>query len=369
MTATEMTFTVDSKPFAAACTVAGRRIPTKPEPPILGGARLEVADGRLTVAAFDYTVSSASTVEVTGAQDGRCLVSGRLLAELARSLPAKPVTAAPGPKGLNLTCGTVRLSLPTLPVEDYPTLPTLPDPAGTVDAQSFAEAVERVAPAADLGGAAGLPALTGVHLTLGPGGIDLLATNRYRGAALTIGWAPGGPNTDIAALVPAAVLIDFAKLVDAPGEITITYGEGVVGLSLPHATVICRQLDARQFPASLPKQLPGKSDTPVTVAVGPLTAAVKRAAMVLEPTAPVRLDFSTGEVSVGGTGEGDVAETLPCDAAGPGALGIKAVYLLDALGMTHAEKVEFTLPARKRQALILTVPGDASYRHFVMPIV
>lgn len=367
-TITALAFEVDSKAFATACAVAARRVPQKPEPPVLGGTLLEVADGRLRVSAFDYNVSSTSVLEVTGARDGRCLVSGRLLGELAKTLPAKPVTATLGTGSLALTCGTVRLSLPTMTVEDYPTLPVLPDPIGTVDATVFAEAIERVAPAADLTGAAAAPSLTGVYLTFGPSDIGLIGTNRYRGAALSIGWTPGGPNTEASALVPAAVLLDLARLVDAPETLTITHGSGTVGFSLMRCALICRQLDAGSFPTNMPAQMPPRADEPVTIAVGPLTAAVKRAAMVLEPSAAVKLAFTPGQVAVGGTGTADVEEPLECDATETAQVGLRPSYLLDALSMVHADKVEISLPASKRRPMVLSVPGDASYRHFIMPI-
>lgn len=365
-TITELGFQVDARPFAAACATAARRVPTKPEPPTLGGILLEVLDGRLTVSAFDFDVSTSSTLEVTGASDGRCLVSGRLLAELAKTLPAKPVTAALGATALALTCGTVRLSLPTMTVEDYPALPTLPEPIGTVDAQTFAGAIERVAPAA---AAIGTPpaALTGVHLAFGPDGIRVMATDRYRCAVLTIGWTPGGPNVDAAALVPAAMLLDLARLVDAIEPITITHGTGTIGFSLPHATIIGRLLVAKEFPVGLPKQLPARSDTPLVVASAPLAVAVKRAAMVLESASPVVLEFAPDEVTVGGDGDGAADETLPCNAETEVDVKFRPQYLLDALNMCGGKEVEFTLGGRRKPA-ILSVPGDPSYRHSIMPV-
>ena len=49
---------------------------------------------------------------------------------------------------LELVCGSARFTLPTMPVEDYPTLPEMPSSAGTVDAAAFASAVAQVAIAA-----------------------------------------------------------------------------------------------------------------------------------------------------------------------------------------------------------------------------
>ena len=56
----------------------------------------------------------------------RVLVSGRLLADICRSLPNKPWRSPPTAPRSSLTCGSARFTLPTMPVEDYPALPTMP---------------------------------------------------------------------------------------------------------------------------------------------------------------------------------------------------------------------------------------------------
>ncbi len=64
--------------------------------------------------------------------EGRALVSGRLLADICRSLPAKPVEMTIDGAKVSLTCGSARFSLQTMPVEEYPSLPDMPEATGTV---------------------------------------------------------------------------------------------------------------------------------------------------------------------------------------------------------------------------------------------
>ena len=97
----------------------------------------------------------------TSTDEGRALVSGRLLADICRSLPSKTVEMAiDGPKVV-LTCGSARFSLQTMPVEDYPTLPDMPEAPGTVPSDVFANAVSQAVTAA--GRDDMLPVLTGVR--------------------------------------------------------------------------------------------------------------------------------------------------------------------------------------------------------------
>lgn len=76
--------------LADAVAWTARALPARPTVPVLAGIRLQAAD-ELILSSFDYDVSAQATVPVTTEEPGSALVSGRLLAEISRSLPAKPV--------------------------------------------------------------------------------------------------------------------------------------------------------------------------------------------------------------------------------------------------------------------------------------
>ena len=118
---------VERDALADAVAWTAKSLPTRPSVPVLAGVLLRVTDGNLTVSGFDYEVSSQVTVEVQADSDGAALVSGRLLAEITKALPAKPVEIAAVGAHLELVCGSARFTLPTMPVEDYPTLPEMPE--------------------------------------------------------------------------------------------------------------------------------------------------------------------------------------------------------------------------------------------------
>ena len=105
-----MKFRVARDDLADAVAWVAKSLPTRPPVPVLGGILLEVEGSTLTVAGFDYEVSTrargvggqpghARRRRRRGAGDERVLVSGRLLAEITRALPAKPVdVAVDGPR-------------------------------------------------------------------------------------------------------------------------------------------------------------------------------------------------------------------------------------------------------------------------------
>ncbi len=161
-----MKFRVERDVFAEAVAWAARSLPVRPPVPVLAGLLLEVSDSPagLALSSFDYEVSANAQIDVTAAEAGRALVSGRLLAEISRSLPAQPVDVSVEGTRVVVSCGSARFTMPTLPVDDYPALPEMPTTAGTIGADVFAAAVSQVAIAA--GRDDTLPVLTGVRIEI-----------------------------------------------------------------------------------------------------------------------------------------------------------------------------------------------------------
>ena len=85
-----MKIQVERDVLADAVAWTARALPARPAVPVLAGMRLQAGD-ELTLSSFDYDVSAQATVPVTTEEEGSALVSGRLLAEISRSLPARPV--------------------------------------------------------------------------------------------------------------------------------------------------------------------------------------------------------------------------------------------------------------------------------------
>ena len=144
----DLKFRLTREDFADAVAWVARNLPSRPTVPVLAGVLLTGSDEGLTVSGFDYEVSAEVQIPAEIASPGSALVSGRLLSDIVRALPAKPVEVSVEGTRVSLTCGSARFSLPTMAVEDYPTLPTLPDETGVVSSDLFAEAIGQVAVAA-----------------------------------------------------------------------------------------------------------------------------------------------------------------------------------------------------------------------------
>jgi DNA polymerase III subunit beta len=378
-----MKFRVERDALADAVAWTAKSLPSRPSVPVLAGAMLRVSDGELQVSGFDYEVSSQVGVMVHADADGAALVSGRLLAEITKALPDKPVEIAAVDAHLELICGSARFTLPTMPVEDYPALPVMPESAGTVDAAAFATAVSQVAVAA--GKDETLPMMTGVRVELNGSMLALLATDRYRLAVREIEWNPDDPQVSVNALVPARTLAETAKaLGPLGGEVTLSLatsgvGEGMIGLTGGDRRTTSRLLDGANYPP-VRNLFPASHNAQARVPVAALTEVVRRVSLVAERNTPVRLAFSTDGlvVEAGSSEEARASEALdatfdaPAGGEEPWVLAFNPAYLLDGLNALNAPTAVFSFVEAGKPAVIApggedgtVVPG---YRYLIMPI-
>jgi DNA polymerase-3 subunit beta len=369
-----MKFRVAREDLADAVAWVARSLPSRPPVPVLGGILLTVEGDTLSVVGFDYEVSTRAEVAVDAQTGGTALVSGRLLAQITSALPAKPVDVEVDGAKVAIRCGSARFSLPTMPVDDYPALPEMPESSGTVSAAAFADAVSQAAVAA--GKDDTLPMLTGIRVEIDGERITLAATDRFRLAVRELSWAPSLSDTSTAVLVPAKTLADTARSMAAEGEVTIALGDGLIGLAAGGRRTTVRLLDV-EF-VKYRSLLPTEHTTTVDVSVAELSEAIKRVALVTDRGHHLRMQVTDGSLGLaaGGDDEGSAEEELAVTADGAELLiAFNPGYLLDGLGVLRTDTVRLAFTTPARPALLLPVaadsdggaPADPAYRYLVMP--
>ena len=371
-----MELRVERDALADAVVWTARSLPARPPMQVLLGLLLETRDNGLSVSGFDYEVSSQITVDVTTAEPGRVLVPGKLLADIVRSLPAQPVDLRLEGTRVVLTCGSARFTLPTLPVEDYPSLPEMPTVAGSLESDVFGAAVAQVALAA--GRDDTLPVLTGVRVEIDGDQLTLAATDRYRLAVRTLTWKPDQPDMTTTALVPARTLADTAKALTNGPEITLALatggsGEGMIGFAGGGRRTTSRLLEG-EFP-KYRSLLPSESSAFAEVETAQLVEAVKRVALVATRNSPVRLSFSAEGLvlEAGGQDDAQASERLHCGWEGEEmSIAFNPQYLLDGLGAVDSDSttLSFTGPTRPAVLTGKREPDGsiADYRYLLMPV-
>ena len=366
---------VERDTLAQAVTWAARTLPSRPSMPVLSGVMLIAYNDSLTLSSFDYEISARVRVMVDVIETGRVLVSGRLLADITKSLPAAPVVLKLEGNRVSIECGRSSFTLPTLPVEDYPSLPDMPTTAGNVDGDVFAEAVAQVAIAA--GKDDTIPVLTGIRMEIDGNSVTLAATDRYRLAVRTFPWSQTSHSIELNTLVPARILADAAKSMGATKLVELAIapdGEKLIGFEAEGMRTTTRLLDG-EFP-KYRSLLPNESSTTAVVDTAELVNAVKRVALVAERNTPIRMNFSNGEINMR-AGSGDDAqatEVLEAQLDGDSIeIAFNPGYLLDGLHAIDAPKARFSFTLATKPAVITGMTNEQTdtetdYRYLLMPV-
>ncbi|WP_024286350.1 DNA polymerase III subunit beta [Cellulomonas sp. KRMCY2] len=372
-----MRFRVDRDVLAEAVTWTARSLPTRPPVPVLAGVRLEAdSTGVVQLSSFDYEVSARSEIAADVSEPGTVLVSGRLLAEISRALPGKPVDVVLDGTKVSVTCGASRFTLLTMPVEDYPALPAMPAVVGTIAGDDLTQAVAQVTIAASRDDT--LPLLTGVRMEIEGDLITLLATDRYRLALRELRWTPASPGMSSVALVRARTLSDAAKSLGGSDRVTVALSAGggvdLIGFEAGgrHTTSLLVDGD---YPA-VRRLFPEETPIHAVVTTQALTDAAKRVALVAERNTPIRLSFTEGQVVLD-AGQGDDAqasEALEATLDGEDiTVAFNPQFLLDGLGALSTEFVRFSFTHPNKPVEFTgqrTIDGDddRSYRYLLVPI-
>lgn len=373
-------FRIERDVFADAVAWTARSLPLRPSVPVLAGLLIETSPEGLTLSGFDYETSTRATIPADIADDGKALVSGRLLAEIVKALPAKPIDVSLDGNKVQVNCGSARFSLQTMPVEEYPRLPQMPSTTGSVPADTFLTAVQQAAAAA--GRDEMLPLLTGVRLELEGSTISLMATDRFRASLRDLAWSPKSTTISAQALVPARVLTDTARSLAEGSQVTIAVSaaetdgligfEGTVGGGTRRTTTRLLEGD---FPR-VRQLFQSAAETVAYVSTAELIDAVKRVALVAERNTPVRLTFSEGQLLLeAGTGEeAQASESIEASVEGADiSIGFNPNYLMEGLSVmtdpvVHLSFTQHTKPAALAGVGEIGATPNTAFRYLIMPV-
>jgi DNA polymerase-3 subunit beta len=140
----------------------------------------------------------------------------------------------------------------------------------------------------------------------------------------------------------------------------VIFGAGDVWLT-------SRRIDG-QFP-NYKQLLPESFEAELTTARAPLLEVIRRAGVLAQRNAPLRLRFAEGELTVSAQTQdvGEARESIPIEYAGePLEIGFNPEFLRDGLEAVSTESVELKLINPLRPGLV--VSPEESFWYLIMPI-
>ncbi len=363
---TGLKVTVSREELAQRLAVVARGVSTRTAVLVLGGIRLHAEAGRLHLAATDMELSLRASLGAAVDGEGETVVPGRLLLDIARSLPGEDVTIEHRATEavLTVTAGSANYRLHTYSAEDFPRLPdTETTPLHAIERDALIETVARVGRSASRDESR--PVLTGILVRFEPGKVVMAATDSYRLAVKET--VVSGPLPELEAIIPARALQELTRIAAAADEVQLGLQENHVVFGADGTWLTTRRIDG-QFP-NYRQLLPEQFEYELQLSRDELLNVVRRVSLMAQRNSPLRLRFDEGELTVSAITQdvGEARESLPVAyTADTMEIGFNAEFLRDGLESLDSETVTLKLISPLRPAVLEGEAGD--YTYLIMPI-
>jgi DNA polymerase III subunit beta len=351
--------------LVARLAVVSRAVSSRGPVQVLAGVLLRAEGGLLELAATDMEVSLRTTLPEEIEGGGALVVPGRLLVDLARLLPEDEVVLEhKAEEGVvHLSSGSYASRVNIYSAEDFPRLPPVDVPLQDIDRASLLETVERVSRSASRDESR--PVLTGILVRFEGTTLTMAATDSYRLSVKETELATAGPELE--AIIPARALTELGRIAASVETIQLGVHENHVVFGAGEAWLTTRRIDG-QFP-NYRQLLPESFEAELELPRGELLDVVRRAGVMAQRNAPLRLRFAEGELTVSAQSQdvGETHETIPAGYSGdPLEIGFNADFLREGIESVSGESVRLKLINPLRPGLITA--DDDAFWYLIMPI-
>jgi DNA polymerase III subunit beta len=366
VTGTSLKLTVARDELVRQLAIVSRAASTRTTVQVLGGILLRAEPDRLHLGATDMEVSLRSSLEAEIESEGAVVVPGRLLVDIARSLPGEDVAVEhrSGEGVVEITSGAAVYRVHTYNAEDFP---RLPEPAGTemvaIDADALLETSAKVSRAASRDESR--PVLTGILVRFEGDSLIMAATDSYRLAVKETSLSEAGPELD--AIVPARALAELGRIAPGASELELGVQENQVLFASDGVLLTTRRIEG-QFP-NYRQLLPESFEHEVALPREELLEVVRRVSVMAQRNAPLRLRLADGELTVSAQTQdvGEARETMPAGFSGEALeIGFNPEFLRDGIESADGDELRLKLISPLRPAVLQGAGDDFSY--LIMPI-
>ncbi|MCU6454336.1 DNA polymerase III subunit beta [Sphingomonas sp. A2-49] len=339
-------FEIDAPSLRAALADVAGVVEKRNTIPVLSNVLMVVTPSALTLTATDLEAWGERHVTLDGTADAMSLtVEADVLNRIAKKLPSEAsVRFAYADGKLTVSAGRSRFSLPTLPIEDFPVLPSK-----DWDAEFEMQAIYLSGALSTVGFAASTEEtryyLGGVFMHA-PEGADLrfAATDGHR-LARGVMALPDGAEALPDVIIPRKIVKVLTSLLDRhEGQIEVRVSATSLRFEIGQTVVHSKVIDGT-FP-DYTRVIPSSHTSLLKVDREQLAASVARVTTISsDKTRAVKmvLDKDMIVLSVTSPENGTAVEELSCDYVGPAlTIGFNARYLGEVLGHLNADQIEAT---------------------------
>jgi len=325
-----MRFSIERATLLHVLTGAAKVVEARNTIPILSNVVLSVNEGQLHVRATDLDIEVSASVPLLDAQDGAVTVGAKLLTDIVKKSGTE-LTLEAKDGGLTVKSGRSNFKLPTLPVDDYPTLQ-----AGTFDTEFDVDLSAITSPVAfAISSEETRYYLCGVYLHVVDGQLVAVATDGHRLARQEGKAAPEFEG----------VILPFKLVGMLPkGTVKFAVSANKVRITTPDMVITSKLIDGA-FP-QYERVIPRNNDKHMSVNRDVLLQAAERVSVVSDGKGrAIKLNAASDALSLDVRNDKAIAaDSIEVSySAEPIEIGFNGAYLADGLRAFEPGQVNVAL--------------------------
>jgi len=335
---------------------------------VLSGVRMELSGSELRLTGTDLELTMSAIIEVRGEEDGKAVVTAKLVNDIVRSLDAGAVDVVTTDTDMRITSGRSEFTLNLFPAEEWPQVAEPTGESVELDGASLADGLSQVVKAASKDDSRS-PVLTGVLLSAEAGGLRLVSTDSYRLAVRDL------PGTSVleegqSVLIPSRALAELQRLLAGSEQVTLTLSEHDASFHTGNARLTTRLIGGAfpDYKALIPQSQPNR----LSVGRTELMEAVKRVRIMADDveSTPVKLDMSVDSLGLTAVNRksGEAHETIDAKYEGEEMqVSFNPRFLYEGLEVTPGDEVTLETTNASKPALLRSVESP-EFVYLLMPV-
>lgn len=362
-----MKFNCLREELLACVSTAQKAIGIRNVDAILEGVHIETTQQGLRVKCTNLDLQIETTLPATIAEEGVCLLPGRLFYELLKRLPGEDLEFTLNEKNAALVSGEAKTSIQIMDVDAFPNLPQIGDgPSFSIPQNVFKDLIRKSSYAAAVDETK--PILTGVLIEINNEFLNMVGLDGYR---LAINKQQiDFNNSEYNVVVPAKTLNDIAKILDEDDNpVNILMTKNQIFLENENTRIIARLLEGEYL--KYEQILPKEYKTRVKVDVTRFKQAIELASLMAREggTNLVKLSIADDKIEITSNAEtGNVYEKVPSYIEGSALdIAFNARYILDAIKYIDEKEIYMDFNTNVSPCLIRPVEGNA-FLSLILPV-
>ncbi|NLM42579.1 MAG: DNA polymerase III subunit beta [Clostridiales bacterium] len=345
--------------------IVQKSVPSKTTLPILEGILFQAKNGKLTLISTDLEMGIETTLDVDVIEQGKTVISAKLIGEIVRKLPDSDVEIETKDNFVYIKSENSQAKVLSLSAEEFPELPNVGREQGiSLTNSTFKEMIKQTIFAVSNDEIR--PILTGVLMEVDGSTVTMVALDGFR---MAVRVASALNDQNFKAVIPGKTLLEISKILDESEDpVNIFISRNQILFHIGNTTVVSRLLEGEFI--NYKQLLPTEYKTKITINKNNFMNACDRAALFArESNNSIKLEIYEDTMSIKSNSEhGDVHEEISISKTGEDIeIAFNPRYLMDALKVINNDEitVEFTTSVSPS---IIKPLKDQEFLYLVLPV-